>query len=53
MTQISHTGFAHRNLPRARRRLLYGKRSTGRAGPSYGQTRHTRLGVDERHQSKS
>jgi len=53
ITKISRTGFAHRNLPRARRRLLYEKRSAGRAGPSYGQTRHTRHAVDERHQIKS
>lgn len=53
MIQISYTGFAHRNLPRARRRLLSGKRSAGRAGPSHGQTPHTRHAVDERHQIKS
>ncbi len=53
MIRISHTGFAHRAFPRARRRLLFGKRSAGRAGPSHGQTRHTRHAVDERHQIKS
>jgi hypothetical protein len=53
MIQTSRAGFAHRTPPRARRRLLSGKRSTGRAGPSHGQTRHTRPAVDERHQIKS
>jgi hypothetical protein len=53
MIQLPRTGFAHRTLPRARRRLLSGKRSAGRAGPSHGQTRHTRHAVDERRQSKS
>lgn len=48
MIQLPRTGFAHRTFPRARRRLLSGKRSAGRAGPSHGQTRHTRHDIDER-----
>ena len=46
-------GFAHRTHPRARRRLLVGERSAGRAGPAHGQTRLSRHAVDVRAQITS